>query len=643
MSKKWRLFGAFRATVAASVLLAALGFQASPASAAATAVTLDQAPGVTKAGQPHTVVATVRDEAGSLVPDGTRVTFSVVGTDGTVGRQIAVGPSFRAMAAHGTGGYWLADEAGDVLALGDAPALGGLRPADFPGWIIGMAATASGNGYWLASHAGVVYGFGDAGSEAVDFRPQLASGDWVAGIAPASAGFRVVTGKGFVFGGGGAGSPGSWASRTGAPAPADQPVLGIAATPSGAGFWLYDGRGKIVNLGNAPFKGEVSGIRLNHPIVGMSSSPTAQGYHLVAGDGGIFAFGDANFQGSTGGRDIPADIAGVVAQPDGAGYWIYDAEGRVYPFPASGGAGLVRGYGSTYTGLTEDGQAGFVFTSLTPGTTTVKVYAGDVATGPVLGSAGQEWSPADGYWMLGADGRVFPFGAAANLGQPDLGGAEAVDLEPTPAFGGYWIVDDTGAVFGYGDAGYFGGAERSVMVRGEKVTSLSATPSGQGYWIFTTRGRVFARGDATSLGDMAATPLNGPVLDSIATPTGQGYYMVASDGGIFAFGDAAFRGSMGDKKLNAPVQSLVPDGDGRGYWLVASDGGIFAFGAAFWGSMGDTKLNRPVTGMVAFGDGYLMVATDGGIFNFSDRPFYGSLGADPPARPIVSVAGLDPF
>ena len=45
--------------------------------------------------------------------------------------------------------------------------------------------------------------------------------------------------------------------------------------------------------------------------------------------------------------------------------------------------------------------------------------------------------------------------------------------------------------------------------------------------------------------------------------------------------------------------------------------------------------------MVRFGDGYLMVGEDGGIFNFSTQKFHGSLGARPPARPIVSVAVLD--
>ena len=98
---------------------------------------------------------------------------------------------------------------------------------------------------------------------------------------------------------------------------------------------------------------------------------------------------------------------------------------------------------------------------------------------------------------------------------------------------------------------------------------------------------------------------------------------------------------MGGFKLNAPVMGLVPDMDGRGYWLVGSDGGIFAFEAAFRGSMAAVSLNRPVVGMVRFGDGYLMVGSDGGIFNFSNQTFFGSLGATPPANPIVAVAVLE--
>ena len=261
------------------------------------------------------------------------------------------------------------------------------------------------------------------------------------------------------------------------------------------------------------------------------------------------------------------------------------------------------------------------------------------APGPVP-PTGDAPAPS-GYWMVVSDGAVYAFGDARHLGNAMLsGGTQAVDLEPTPSHNGYWVVDDNGSVFAFGDARYLGNADRSRLAPGEKVSSLSSTPSGDGYWFFTTKGRVLATGDARHVGDMSALRLNGPVLDSIPTPTGRGYYMVASDGGIFTFGDAVFHGSTGGMRLNAPVQSLVPDPDGVGYWLVASDGGVFSFAGEFRGSMGGTPLNKPMTGMVPYGNGYLMVGEDGGIFNFSDKAFVGSLGSNPPARPVVSVAAL---
>ena len=54
--------------------------------------------------------------------------------------------------------------------------------------------------------------------------------------------------------------------------------------------------------------------------------------------------------------------------------------------------------------------------------------------------------------------------------------------------------------------------------------------------------------------------------------------------------------------------------------------------------MGGTRLNKPVVGMVRYGNGYLMVGSDGGIFDFSDKPFLGSLAGTPLPAPIVSVA-----
>jgi len=245
-----------------------------------------------------------------------------------------------------------------------------------------------------------------------------------------------------------------------------------------------------------------------------------------------------------------------------------------------------------------------------------------------------------GYWMLGASGTVYPFGAARPYGD-GARGVPAVHIEPTPSGQGYWLLEGDGHVANYGDAAPLGDVAKDRLAVGEAVSSLSATRSGRGYWVFTNRGRVVPFGDAGFLGDVSDRQLNGPVLGSVSTPSGQGYYMVASDGGIFAFGDARFIGSMGGHRLNAAVQSLVPTRTGNGYWLVASDGGIFAFGdARFAGSMGGRELAKPVVGMVRYADGYLMVGADGGIFDFSSAPFLGSLGEHPPANPIVSVAAL---
>ena len=268
---------------------------------------------------------------------------------------------------------------------------------------------------------------------------------------------------------------------------------------------------------------------------------------------------------------------------------------------------------------------------------TTPTTTGGTGTAPDTGGARR------GYWMVGADGRVYAFGASKALGDaPPSPGSAAVDIKATPSGNGYWVVDSAGKVSAFGDATFHGQPDPGALRAGERITSLSPTATGAGYWVFTSQGRVLPFGDAVSYGDMSGTKLNGPVLGSIPTPSGKGYYMVASDGGIFAFGDATFQGSMGGRHLNAPVEGLVPAGPGRGYWLVASDGGIFAFGGApFKGSMGATKLNKPVVGMVPFADGYLMVGADGGIFDFSGAAFLGSLGATPPAHPIVAVAPLN--
>ena len=83
---------------------------------------------------------------------------------------------------------------------------------------------------------------------------------------------------------------------------------------------------------------------------------------------------------------------------------------------------------------------------------------------------------------------------------------------------------------------------------------------------------------------------------------------------------------------------MSPTPTGNGYWLVASDGGIFAYGDAnFFGSTGSIKLNQPITSMTATstGNGYWLVGADGGIFSYGDAPFYGAI---PRSDGTVAVA-----
>ena len=70
---------------------------------------------------------------------------------------------------------------------------------------------------------------------------------------------------------------------------------------------------------------------LNKPIVGMASTPDGKGYWLVASDGGIFSFGDATFYGSEGSAPLNSPVIGILSPLTGGGYWMYSRQGDVFP------------------------------------------------------------------------------------------------------------------------------------------------------------------------------------------------------------------------------------------------------------------------------------------------------------------------
>ncbi len=92
---------------------------------------------------------------------------------------------------------------------------------------------------------------------------------------------------------------------------------------------------------------------------------------------------------------------------------------------------------------------------------------------------------------------------------------------------------------------------------------------------------------------------------------------------------------------SAPPPSLP---SGQGYRLAASDGGVFAFGTRqFYGSATNGgALDAPVVGMAATSSnhGYWLTASDGGVFSVGDAQFWGSLPQHHthPAAPIAGIA-----
>jgi len=250
---------------------------------------------------------------------------------------------------------------------------------------------------------------------------------------------------------GDAGDHGSMAGR-----PLAQPVVGMASTPTGRGYWLVARDGGIFSFGDARFFGSTGAIKLNQPIVGMTSSSSGHGYWFVAADGGVFSFGDAEFRGSTGDTRLPAPIVGMASTPTGLGYWLARRDGVVHAFGDAQHLGNRQG------------------------------------PSPVVAITATR--SGRGYWLVGADGTVSAHGDATPADGSSRRGVGFVDGAEALA-GGLWVVAATGEVVGLGGASELGSAYPSAAVVG-----MAATPSGRGYWLVTEAGDVLVRAERPPAG-----------------------------------------------------------------------------------------------------------------------------------------------
>lgn len=227
----------------------------------------------------------------------------------------------------------------------------------------------------------------------------------------------------------------------------NSPLVGMANTPDGKGYWLVAADGGIFSYGTARFYGSTGAIRLNQPIVGMASTPGGRGYWLVARDGGVFSFGTARFYGSTGAMRLNQPIIGMTPTPDGHGYWLYAADGGIFSF------GSAKFYGSTGA---------------------MRLNA------PVVGMAGAPGGT--GYWLVGSDGGIFSFGSAKFHGST---GAMRLDkpvvgMAATATGKGYWLAGEDGGVFTFGDAQFKGSAAGKVPLD-RRIAQIAGLRNGKGY------------------------------------------------------------------------------------------------------------------------------------------------------------------
>jgi len=157
------------------------------------------------------------------------------------------------------------------------------------------------------------------------------------------------------------------------------PIVGIAARPSGDGYWLAGADGGVFAFGSAPYAGGLGGTALRAPVVGIAATPSGDGYWLVSADGGVFAFGDAGYAGRVRTKASIRPVVAIAAVPTGNGYWIVQDNGAVTAF------GSAKAHGDLAT------------TRLNAPVTSIAVT-----------------ESGDGYWLGAADGGIFTFGDAAS-------------------------------------------------------------------------------------------------------------------------------------------------------------------------------------------------------------------------------------
>ena len=218
----------------------------------------------------------------------------------------------------------------------------------------------------------------------------------------------------------------------------NKPVVGMAAAPGGAGYWLVASDGGIFNYGERPvLRLHAAASALNKPIVGMAATPDGKGYWLVASDGGIFNYGDAPFYGSTGATHLNKPIVGMAATPDGKGYWLVASDGGIFNY---GDASFYGSTGSVHLNKPIVGMAGYARVATATGWWPRTAGSSTTATPSSTGRAAPSTSTSPSWpWgrppTAGATGWRPPTAAYSTTATPPSRARRAGHRSTSPSWG----------------------------------------------------------------------------------------------------------------------------------------------------------------------------------------------------------------
>src|ERR1035437_2412193 len=227
----------------------------------------------------------------------------------------------------------------------------------------------------------------------------------------------------------------------------NMPMVGMAATPDGGGYWTVARDGGIFAFGDAHFFGSMGGTPLNKPMVGIAGDPNTGGYRTVASDGGIFSF-NAPFHGSMGGTHLNMPMVGMAAALESSGYWTVASDGGIFSFNAP----FFGSMGGTHLNMPMVGMA----------------------EDPFVGT---------GYWTVASDGGIFSFSSpffgsmgGTPLNKPMVGMAASSATSPAPTVTAPGAPTGVTAAAGNGSATVTWTAPASNG--GSAITGYTVTSSG---------------------------------------------------------------------------------------------------------------------------------------------------------------------